>query len=58
MPAVRSLIIIIIISDAFALAEALASIALLQPVEGAVVAPPWSLRMHGFGAHPPDELQA
>jgi uncharacterized protein (DUF983 family) len=55
MPAVRSLIII---SDAFALAEALASIALLQPVEGAVVAPQWSLRMHGFGAHPPDEFQA
>src|SRR5215472_16498111 len=37
---------------------ALASIALLQPVKGAVVALQWSLRMHGFGAHPPDELQA
>jgi len=37
---------------------ALASIALLQPVKGAVVALQWALRMHGFGAHPPDELQA
>ena len=37
---------------------ALASIALLQPVKGAVVALQWSLRMHGFGAHPPDELRA
>jgi uncharacterized protein (DUF983 family) len=37
---------------------ALASIALLQPVKGAVVALQWSLRMHGFGAHPPDEFQA
>jgi hypothetical protein len=55
MPAMRSLIII---SDAFAFAEALASLALLQPVEGAAVAPQWSLRMHGLGAHPPDELQA
>ena len=36
---------------------ALASIALLQPVKGAVVALQWALRMHGFGAHPPDELQ-
>jgi uncharacterized protein (DUF983 family) len=37
---------------------ALASIALLQPIKGAVVALQWSLRMHGFGAHPLDELQA
>jgi uncharacterized protein (DUF983 family) len=37
---------------------ALTSIALLQPVKGAVVALQWSLRMHGFGAHPPDEFQA
>lgn len=37
---------------------ALASIALLQPVKGAVVALQWSLRMHGFGAHPPDEFQS
>jgi uncharacterized protein (DUF983 family) len=35
----------------------LASIALLQPVKGAVVALQWSLKMHGFGANPPDELQ-
>src|SRR5436190_8386095 len=35
---------------------ALASIALLQPVKGAVVGLQWSLRMHGFGAHPPDEI--
>jgi uncharacterized protein (DUF983 family) len=34
-----------------------ASIALLQPVKGAVVAAQWSLKMHGFGLHPPDELQ-
>lgn len=37
---------------------ALASIALLQPVKGAVVALQWSLRMHGFGARPPDEFQS
>jgi uncharacterized protein (DUF983 family) len=37
---------------------ALASIALLQPVKGAVVALQWALRMHGFGPHPPDELRA
>ena len=37
---------------------ALASIALLQPVKGAVVALQWSLRMHGFRAHPRDEFQA
>ena len=37
---------------------ALASIALLQPVKGAVVALQWSLGMHGFGVHPPDELEA
>ena len=37
---------------------ALVSIALLQPVKGAVVALQWSLRMHGFGAHLPDEFQA
>ena len=30
----------------------------LQPVKGAVVALQWSLRMHGFDAHPPDEFQA
>ena len=38
--------------------SALASISLLQPVKGAVVALQWSLKMHGFGVHPPDELQA
>ena len=37
---------------------ALVSIALLQPVKGAVVALQWSLRMHGFDAHPSDEFQA
>ena len=37
---------------------ALASIVLLQPVKGAVVALQWSLRMHGFDAHPPGEFQA
>ena len=37
---------------------ALASIVLLQPVKGAVVALQWSLRMHGFDTHPPDEFQA
>lgn len=37
---------------------ALASIAFLQPVKGAVVALQWSLRMHGFGARPPDEFQS
>ena len=37
---------------------ALASIALLQAVKGSVVALQWALRMHSFGAHPPDELQA
>ena len=37
---------------------ALASITLLRPVKGAVVALRWSLRIHGFGAHPPEELQA
>jgi len=37
---------------------AFAAIALLQPVKGAVVALQWSLGMHGFGAHPPDEHQA
>jgi uncharacterized protein (DUF983 family) len=35
----------------------LSSIALLQPIKGAVVALQWSLKMHGFGANPPDELQ-
>jgi uncharacterized protein (DUF983 family) len=35
----------------------LVSIALLQPVKGAVVALQWSLKMHGFGANPPDEPQ-
>lgn len=38
--------------------SALASIALRQPVRGTVVALQWSLKMHGFGVHPPDELQA
>jgi uncharacterized protein (DUF983 family) len=33
----------------------LASLALLQPVKGAVVALQWSLKMHGFGEHPPDD---
>jgi uncharacterized protein (DUF983 family) len=37
---------------------ALASIALLQPVKGAVVALQWSLRMQGFDEHPSDEFQA
>ena len=37
---------------------ALASIGLVRPVKGAVVALRWSLRIHGFGAHPPKELQA
>jgi uncharacterized protein (DUF983 family) len=37
--------------------RALASIALLQPVKGAVVALEWALGMHGFGAHPVDKLQ-
>ena len=37
---------------------ALASIALLQPVKGAVVGLQWAFGMHGFGAHPPDEFQA
>jgi uncharacterized protein (DUF983 family) len=36
---------------------ALGSIALLRPVKGAVVALQWSLRMHGFGVYPSDELQ-
>lgn len=36
---------------------ALSSIALLQPVKGAVVALQWSLKMHGFGSHPPNELE-
>jgi uncharacterized protein (DUF983 family) len=35
----------------------LASIALLQPVKGAVLALQWSPRMHDFGAHPPGEFQ-
>ena len=42
----------------YLLVTALASIVLLQPVKGAVVALKWALRMHGFGAYPPDELQA
>ncbi|MDX8494793.1 DUF983 domain-containing protein [Mesorhizobium sp. VK22B] len=33
----------------------LASLALLQPVKGAVVALQWSLKMHGFGEHPPED---
>jgi len=27
-------------------------------VKGTLVGLQWALRMHGFGAHPPDELQA
>lgn len=37
---------------------ALASIALLQPIKGTVVALQWALKMHGFGPPPTDELPA
>ncbi|WP_377288367.1 DUF983 domain-containing protein [Rhizobium sp. SG2393] len=30
----------------------LASVALMQPVKGAVIGLQWALRMHGFGDHP------
>ena len=32
------------------------SLALLQPVKGAVVALQWALRMHGFDEHPRDDI--
>ncbi|HTO67249.1 MAG TPA: DUF983 domain-containing protein [Bradyrhizobium sp.] len=34
----------------------LASLALLQPVKGAVVAMQWALRMHGFDENPPENI--
>ena len=34
----------------------LASLALLQPVKGAVVGLQWALRMHGFDENPPDGI--
>ena len=34
----------------------LASLALLQPVKGAVVALQWALRMHGFDENPPEHI--
>jgi uncharacterized protein (DUF983 family) len=34
----------------------LASLALLQPVKGAVVALQWALRMHGFDDNPPEHI--
>jgi len=34
----------------------LASLALLQPVKGAVVGIQWALRMHGFDENPPDGI--
>ncbi len=33
-----------------------ASLALLQPVKGAVVGLQWALRMHGFDENPPDDI--
>ena len=33
-----------------------ASLALLQPVKGTVVALQWALRMHGFDENPPEEI--
>jgi uncharacterized protein (DUF983 family) len=33
-----------------------ASLALLQPVKGAVVALQWALRMHGFDENPPEGI--
>ena len=33
-----------------------ASLALLQPVKGAVVGLQWALRMHGFDDNPPDNI--
>ena len=36
---------------------ALVTVALLQPVKGAIVALQWALRMHGFDGHPdPDRF--
>ena len=34
----------------------LASLALLQPVKGTVVALQWALRMHGFDENPPEHI--
>ena len=34
----------------------IASLALLQPVKGAVVGLQWALRMHGFDDNPPDDI--
>jgi uncharacterized protein (DUF983 family) len=34
----------------------IASLALLQPVKGAVVGLQWALRMHGFDDNPPDHI--
>jgi uncharacterized protein (DUF983 family) len=34
----------------------IASLALLQPVKGAVVGLQWALRMHGFDDNPPDNI--
>ena len=34
----------------------IASLALLQPVKGAVVALQWALRMHGFDDNPPENV--
>jgi uncharacterized protein (DUF983 family) len=34
----------------------IASLALLQPVKGAVVGLQWALRMHGFDENPPDGI--
>ncbi|WOH78728.1 DUF983 domain-containing protein [Bradyrhizobium sp. BEA-2-5] len=34
----------------------LASLALLQPVKGAVVGLQWALRMHGFDENPPSDI--
>jgi len=34
----------------------LASLALLQPVKGTVVALQWALRMHGFDENPPENI--
>jgi uncharacterized protein (DUF983 family) len=35
---------------------ALMSLALLQPVKGAVVGLQWALRMHGFGDNAPGDI--
>jgi uncharacterized protein (DUF983 family) len=34
------------------------SLALLQPVKGAVVGMQWAMRMHGFDDNPPDDIPA